>query len=49
MQGDNANSVCKVKDGMTTLQIVIIVIVMAVVFIGTAGLYRLYMHIRMRQ
>jgi hypothetical protein len=49
MQGDNAASVCQPGNSLTTFQLFIIVTVMAVVFIAIAGLYRLYIHIRMRQ
>jgi len=49
MQGDQPSEICRSGNRLSTGHIAIIVGVMLVVFVGIMGLYKVYMHVRMRK
>lgn len=49
IQGDTEGGPCSSKRNLSTSQILIIVSIILVVFIGVGAVYRLYIHISMRR
>lgn len=49
IQGDTSSGPCSSKHNLSTSQVLIIVSIILIVFIGVAAVYRLYIHISMRR